>query len=315
MIAARGSVLVVVLYAVGVASMAALSLTYRAGLAIREGRGAAERVRLEAMARSSVALAISRLAADDASFDHPGELWGRTVDLNELRSFSHLFASVSDGGRGLSSQAQVVDEASKLHVQAAATEDLEALGLSTREIASLLDWSDSDSNMRSEGAERERYASLPTPVLPKNAAPEAAWELRLIAGAADGWDGGLVDEDGVSSTLTLFGDGRVNLNTASESVLSTLPISEDAVERVALFRRYDEGSEGDVSEYAFRSVEQIEQLQGLSEEDRVVLAQLARYDSDVFRVRSVASGRLGGRVVREAIVRRSDAGVEVISWR
>jgi hypothetical protein len=77
----------------------------------------------------------------------------------------------------------LVDEASRLNVNTATLEMLEALPNMTTELAAaIIDWRDSDSDADSGGAETDVYQRLNPPYRCKNADYESIEELRLVYG-------------------------------------------------------------------------------------------------------------------------------------
>lgn len=102
-------------------------------------------------------------------------------------------------------------------------------------IESYLDWTDPDSAARENGAETEDYYSiLPSPYRARNGPLDDVEELLQVKGYSRAilYGGqlstGKVTETansipGIHDLLTVYGDGKVNVNTASERVLMTLP--------------------------------------------------------------------------------------------
>ncbi len=77
----------------------------------------------------------------------------------------------------------LVDEASKLNLNNATLEMLEALPNMTSPIAAaIIDWRDSDSDLTPDGAESADYEALDTPYAAKNGDFESVAELRLVKG-------------------------------------------------------------------------------------------------------------------------------------
>ena len=77
----------------------------------------------------------------------------------------------------------LVSEASKLNLNTATLEMLEALpGMTAELAASIIDWRDPDSDPTANGVESNYYLSLGTPYNCKNAPFETADELRLVMG-------------------------------------------------------------------------------------------------------------------------------------
>ena len=82
-------------------------------------------------------------------------------------------------------------------------------------ISNLLDWVDRDT-MRSGaqgGYEDDLYNNLESPYLSKNAPFETKAEIRLV----EGWQDDVYDR--YSEYFTLYGSGKINVNTASSEVL------------------------------------------------------------------------------------------------
>lgn len=88
-------------------------------------------------------------------------------------------------------------------------------------IANLVDWTDADEiRLFQGGSEESAYARLDNPYRPKNAPFDTRDEIRLV----DGWqDDGLWER--VGRHLTIYGAGKVNVNTALEPVLKGLLIA------------------------------------------------------------------------------------------
>jgi type II secretory pathway component PulK len=85
-------------------------------------------------------------------------------------------------------------------------------------IANLADWTDpDDTRIYLGGRETALYENLPSPYKPKNAAFDSTQEMRLV----DGWQDDDVWER-FGKHLTIYGDGKINVNTAETRVLEAL---------------------------------------------------------------------------------------------
>jgi type II secretory pathway component PulK len=85
--------------------------------------------------------------------------------------------------------AGIVDESSKLNINVATSAELTNLpGMTPTASDSLLDWVDTDSTPRANGAESDYYEQLAEPYDAKNAPFETVEELLLV----NGWDKGLL---------------------------------------------------------------------------------------------------------------------------
>jgi general secretion pathway protein K len=88
-------------------------------------------------------------------------------------------------------------------------------------VGNLVDWTDPDDmRLYQGGSEDSLYANLPDPYRPKNAPFDSRDEIRLV----DGWHlDGLWER--VGRHMTIYGTGKVNVNTAMEPVLKGLLIA------------------------------------------------------------------------------------------
>lgn len=97
---------------------------------------------------------------------------------------------------------------------------------------------------------------------------------------------------GLRDLLTVYGDGRVNINTASEDVLTCLPgLGEDAVRDLLIYRAGADGELDTADDRRFGNLEEIPHLTGI---DPAALAPLSLYgktDSRFFKISGFATRR------------------------
>lgn len=131
----------------------------------------------------------------------------------------------------------IEDERGKININTAGREVLDALlrlsGIQTAErdviIDSILDWRDDNHEFHLNGAEDDYYASLPDPYGAKDAPADFKEELLLVKGMTPAMFYGnkrsgddremMTDYPGIKNFITVHGDGRLNLNSASQKVL------------------------------------------------------------------------------------------------
>jgi general secretion pathway protein K len=95
----------------------------------------------------------------------------------------------------------------------------------------LQDWKDPDDRPRPGGAEAPDYARAGSPFRPTNRALRRLDELPRIAGFSDE----LALK--VAPYVTVYGDGKINVNTAPESVLAAIPrLGPDGARTVIAWR-------------------------------------------------------------------------------
>ena len=338
----RGSILIVVLFVMTILSMVAVSFAYRVGVTGRLDRQDAVMIRLRCHAHSAVAIAIAHLTENTNDFDHRAEPWCEHGLLASEDWLPEWGQDNQDISLRYVTDYHVIDEEAKLNLLYASSTALEKLGMSAEQIASLLDWIDTDDTARAEGAEDEYYASRSNPYRCKNGQLEMLDELLLIRGFGtsdylgedanhngildpcendgtityppDDGDGGLTS--GWVDLLTCLGDGGININTAPAAVLETIPISEEAIGQIIAYRDFDEGSSGDLVDHVFASSSDIDQLQGLSGSDREVLKAVAVFRSTHFRI-FVRSREMSTDLeyCLQVVVRINGDSPEIVQWK
>ena len=316
----RGSVLILVLFVSVVLGFLAVSMTYRSAMILRVSRQQAILAKLDAQADSVSAIAMSRLMENTDDFDHPAQPWHTHGPL-AAEGWLDDWTAVGDQAATFVANYRITDEESKLHVLMASSESLRKLGMSDDQIACLFDYMGDGEYGRPGGATNSYYQSLSPPRRNKGAPLETLDELLAIKEftPADYWGPRVSDSGtapGWAELLTTAGSGMVNINTAPRVVLETLGLSDEGVGQIDAYRRFDAYSSGQLDNHAFRSYEDIKQLQGLSEADRAMLAGRVVFKSERFRivvtVRHVPTG-LTRRV--DILVRRSGEKIDVLQRR
>jgi type II secretory pathway component PulK len=135
----------------------------------------------------------------------------------------------------------LVDEERKININKADYKVLMRLfqitcGLSDAEAqdlaASIVDWRDVDNEPTSpSSAEDFYYQSLKYSYQAKNQDFETLDELLLVKGMAP-----LIFAQ-IKENLTIYGDGKVNINTAPRAVLLALGLSENVADKIVAFRK------------------------------------------------------------------------------
>jgi type II secretory pathway component PulK len=198
-------------------------------------------------------------------------------------------------------------------------------------VASILDWIDKDDFPNPDGAE-EYYANLSSGYACKNGPFESLEELAFVKGiTAEIYFGTrqtepledlkdlALEQDrtteeeegsvGLSELLTVYGDGKINLNTALPGVLKALPfLSEAAVDEILSKQRPNARK--------FTTLEDIEANDTFSATDKIVLLQVAKFNSSLFRLQvRIQLERMSSICEYAAILERDGTEVRVLSWQ
>ena len=183
---------------------------------------------------------------------------------------------------------------------------LTAAGLDVNLLFPLLDWLDPDDEVSSkDGAESEYYATLPIPLTPRNGKVMQVEELLMIRGWSD-----LTREQwaAIRPMLTALprGDLKVNVNTASEPLLTGLLTAvDDAQAAKAILTRRDRDP--------FIAKADLDQVPGWSQIPQQVRS-VFDIRSEIFTIHGigVAAGVTRGVALLEA---RTGARFDVLDWR
>lgn len=185
-------------------------------------------------------------------------------------------------------------------------------------IDSFMDWIDDNDTYRLNGAESDDAYYKDKGYEVKNAPLDTVDELLMIKGFDKGmlYGGPATDDEevvyqGFAGWLTTWGDGKVNVNTASREVLLTLPnIEEDVIDRILEFRTGIDAAQN-TKDDGFRDVEEVIQKTGL---DPALGDRITTTERKYLRVVSI--GEVDG--VRNgiwAVLQAGEGSVIPVYWR
>lgn len=141
----------------------------------------------------------------------------------------------------------ISDEESKININLASKEILLNLPSSSEELAdAIIDWRDKNNHSERLGAETEYYTNLEIPYPSKNDNFERIEEILLVKG---------MSLEILSSWLpyiTTYGEGKVNINTASREVLIFLGLDNELVDKILNYRMGSDGTQGTSDDGVFK---------------------------------------------------------------
>ncbi len=139
---------------------------------------------------------------------------------------------------------RITDEESRLNVNAGVPDRMQrlltAVGVDRIErdaiVDSIEDWRDANDTNRPNGAETEDYMKLPVPYRARNGNFQDTDELLQVKGMTPEIYYGHDDKRGLSEVVSARSRGTVNVNTASEPVLSALGLSDAEISDIVQAR-------------------------------------------------------------------------------
>lgn len=314
----RGVALILVLLVISIITALTIQLNRDTRSGVYEAANLSDGIRLRYIAESGFHVGEALLLADKNAFDALTELWANTemISLQSERFF--------DSG---SFKLMIEDEAGRIAVNRLVVGNaynplirdllLRLLtgpyfrldrGKAVELIEAIKDWIDADDAVTGGGAERAFYSALERPYAAKNAPLDCIEELLMVKGMSLDLFYGKGDSPGLSRCLTVFGDGRVNINTAPKYVLRALAeeMTDDEVERLDKYRRDERNNLGDPLWY-----QKLPRGAGIN-----IPASLIMVQSGIFRVTAVGlQGRVTERITGVIKRESSRRKVSLLSWK
>ena len=142
-------------------------------------------------------------------------------------------------------------------------------------------------------------------------------ELRDIGEVKDTDWFGTEKKAGLKDLVTCWGDGKVNVNTASPAVLECIPdVRRNIVDAITGYRAGPDGKLFTEDDLDFKSFEDLAEKIGISADSLSSLRQHCKVDSQFFTITGIATLRQG-KVIASCVatVVTAEGGAYVIKWR
>ena len=266
---ASGSVLVFVVWTVAVLSVMAAGLGMRGVFALGVTERLEQQLKTAYIAAGGVQYALVAMSQDQTpETDRPHEAW---QTLNEWIAWQNASGYV-EVGPGLA------DEDGQINLNTASLEVLQNLlgqvGVPEGQLqaiaAAIVDWRDADDIASPQGAEGSYYRNLEAAYDAKDGPFESVEELLLVRGVTPALWARL------APLVTVYGSGRLNINTAGVEALTALGLSAGAVGAILNYCHGEDGEAGTGDDRVFRSASEVllELEKSFSDQDRIAWAQL-----------------------------------------
>ncbi len=306
-----GVVLIAVIWILTMLILFVFSVGYRVLLELRLSKYYAGRIKASCMAKAGYYRALAELDADeDRKIDGLNESWANDEDVFKevkLGDGSFTVSYVYDEGRdGERTFYGVMDEQSKLNLNRATEDQIRKMDILTDEqVDSIMDWTDTDSDERPGGAEEDYYQEQEIPYSCRDGNFKSVEELLLVKGMTPETFSELKD------LVTVYGNGRININTVSPEVMSrALGFRDSLIDKIMDFREGNDNLAGTEDDNVFSSVSAIskelsETMTLGPEEGSDLNAVLKMLSVSSGRFRIISRGEAGGaRVTVTCVVER-----------
>ena len=204
----------------------------------------------------------------------------------------------------------LMDESSRININKAPLQILKNMLENVGEVETeeavdianaIVDWRDADVVVSTGGAEDNYYKKLKLSYPCKNGDFQILEELLLVKGMTPSTFSKITD------MITIYGNGKVNINTASWRTLYALGLNSEFAKRIVQFRRGNDEIDGTKDDNVFKTVNEIRDIGHLftkeSEEiNRLISLNALAVKSDVFRIKSTGFLKKGTRNLKGNII-------------
>lgn len=302
----NGYVLVTVIWVLAILSVIVIGFGHRALLNDRAAAYALDRTQAMMMARGAIQRGMVLLRnkswhdwameGEHVLCTHMGQSWARPGDL-----FGDVYTRSTGSGRS-----ETQDTAQYV------IEDLEGLWNVNDVEEEILRELVNQATARKILARRTSVSRESQPVR-----FQTLEELRYLDSVRDkDWFG---DDrtPGIREVFTTYGDNRVNLNTAPEAVLRSIPgVSSGVIDAIIRKRRGPDGKVGTSDDGGYRSLDRLLEDDNMPADDVRPLFEHCKTNSKFFKITGVATRRAGKVRARcSAVVELTGGPPRIHSWR
>lgn len=306
----KGSVLVLVLIVISSLIILSVGLAYRTKIELKLAQNNARRTQAYYLALGGIERVKALFSQGEFTPQTIGQICQFIGSAEEEKLFEQFSDFDSDEKTTLTYSLH--DELAYLNIN---TSDpaiwLNLAYISEESCATILDWIDEDDNANPDGAETDFYERLDTPYIAKDRPCIAIKELKFLRevtqvgymgedlnrnfyldeNESDGEikfppdnEDGILDL-GLIDTFTTYGEAKLNINTVSYNILHALPgLDENAPEQILTYRAGSDGRPGTEDDMFCESVDDLVNIEGLTELDIELLGQYCCFESEYFRM-------------------------------
>jgi general secretion pathway protein K len=312
-----GSVLIVTLLVILLLAALTLAFSDETGVELTLSETSRDSEQAYQTARSGVQAAMGLLNADkDKDVDTLKEDWAQPEKIKlseELTEGSYVTVRITDESAKLNLNTLIKGQGELDELRARQAKKLfRVLGLREELLDPLFDWLDRDDIERINGAESNYYNGLESPYPCANGTLQTLEQLAMVKG----YGKGLSTEGGrrvdLTPYVTLYTDGKVNINTAPPEVLQSLSEQMDSAmaKAIADYRRTQD----------LRDMSDLGKVPGLSANFLANFlagaSSWVTFKSSAMLVESRGTYRDASRTVRAVVARSVDKGTpRLIYWK
>lgn len=319
----NGSILIITLWTLSLLTIFTVSLGYNIACQLRLADHLQDRLKMYYLAKAGIERAIIELEVDETpGYDSLNETWANNEEFFKEVPLGDGYITVSYQLEERVSESQsvkeseeitmfgIMDESSKININKVPAEILrvllERIGEVERDEAidianAIIDWRDVDIITSPSGAEDKYYKDLELPYECKNGEFQVVEELLLVKGMSPEIFSKIKD------IITIYGEGKVNINTVSSTTLYRLGLGEDLASRIIEFRQGSDSETGTEDDNIFKTIGELRNIGPLFTEEsnqinHLISLNMLTVRSDVFRINSSGILKRGKQQWRRNII-------------
>lgn len=310
----RGIALILVILMISIIIAITLQLNISSRSEIYEASNLSDGVKLTYIAKSGFYGGEALLIEDTNNVDSLNEDWAKLgpISVGSKAFFSEGYFKVN-----------IEDESGKIQINKLVENDnikellkrllnLPEFNLDEEHVRDIVDavedWIDEDDEVTGFGAEDIYYKGLEEPYPCKNGPLDCIDELLMIKGITGNLYYGTDEIPGIVNYLTIYGDGKININTAPKLILKALS-SEITEEMVSDMDDYRRNEENDLSKPVW--YKNVTGMAGITIDSGLISA-----GSKTFRIASTGYLNDMRKKVEGVITRNiSNKTAKILSWK
>ena len=325
----RGSLTITAMWMLAIISLMAMSLMRSVIVGIKSDALAIHADEAKWISRAGIYHAMSMLQSDvpidsNQVYDSMNEAWANSPSLFKQVHCGAGFFEITHAGEqhGIETTTfGIVDENRKINLNFSPAEMLARLpGMTQEKLDALLQWRRPDTLEIKSNSDADSFLRSNRGVDYKHDAFEFIEELALVPGFSQ------KDVFQLDPLVTVYGEGVVNINTASKEILEILGLDHKLAGKIVQFRRGADAlpfTKDDVQfKNALNIVDELKKKLTLKASEQLLLNNLV--SANILDVRSshftinstgVVMNRQIVKSVSATVLRKADNNVEILRWQ
>lgn len=249
----KGTILIVSLWILAILSILAIGIGFRAAIEVRLSKYHMDKLKGLYLAKAGIFKTQEILSWDSSDYDTIREC-GMTIPVGK-ESEDIFKGRLGDGSFAISYDEEgknlpgMIDEERKINVNTVSSNVLKNLLVNEGIAASIINWRSLKGSLPMQnGTPDSYYETLPAPYKCKHAPFSCIEELMLIK------DFTPEVFESIKDYVTIYGDGKININTTTRRVMLALGLSEEIVATIIMFRNGQDKIPGTKDDNVFSDI-------------------------------------------------------------